>query len=60
MNAKLKLDMDALSVDSFGTSAPKAEKGTVLGQECSCPNVCVDAEQATCLQTNCGNIHCCA
>ncbi|HEX9937771.1 MAG TPA: hypothetical protein VGB15_11635 [Longimicrobium sp.] len=33
MRSKLKLNLEQLAVDSFDTSAPKAEKGTVFGEQ---------------------------
>jgi hypothetical protein len=36
---KLKLDLDALRVDSFGTTAAAAGRGTVLGENGAVPVV---------------------
>lgn len=33
MRSKLKLNLEQLTVDSFDTSATKAERGTVLGEQ---------------------------
>jgi hypothetical protein len=53
---KLKLNLDDLRVDTFGTTAPAGAKGTVIGQQqcscytCTCPGcpTCVDTCQQTC------------
>lgn len=49
MKTKIKLDLDDLSVDSFDTTRPAAERGTVFGEQCSCGGTCPG--QATCDQT---------
>jgi hypothetical protein len=39
--AKLRLNLDQLTVDSFDTAAAAREKGTVFGEEqCTCPSAC--------------------
>jgi hypothetical protein len=45
MQTKLTLNLDQLAVESFAASTPAQE-----------PN----ADARTCLDTNCGNIQCCA
>ena len=37
---KLKLVLDDLSVESFDTTTVKKERGTVMGEQCTCPTVC--------------------
>lgn len=48
---KLRLELEALTVDSFDTTAVEVPKGTVLAQEGTrgCSISCVDS----CLQTQC-------
>lgn len=46
---KLKLSMEDLSVESFDTTAMRAEKGTVVGeQQCTCYTVCTCPGCPTC------------
>ena len=40
MPSKLKLNLEALTVDTFDTSAQKGEKGTVFGEACTCWTQC--------------------
>ena len=44
--AKLKLHLDDLEVESFDTRGVEKEKGTVVGEQCSCGGTCYP--QATC------------
>jgi hypothetical protein len=37
---KLKLQLDDLRVDSFDTTAVEGQKGTVLGEQCTCWTRC--------------------
>lgn len=37
---KLKLTLESLAVESFDTTAVAKEKGTVFGEQCTCPTVC--------------------
>lgn len=60
MPRKHKLDVDRLSVDSFETKDVAEVAGTVHGQEAGFNPVDGDRIAATCLQTRCGNIQCCA
>lgn len=46
---KLRLDLDELEVESFDTRGGAREKGTVVGEQCSCGGTCYP--QATCPQT---------
>jgi hypothetical protein len=49
---KLKLNLDQLAVDSFDTCVPAKEKGTVFGEQCTCPGVtCAATCPATCAYT---------
>jgi hypothetical protein len=43
---KLKLCLDDLAVESFDTERMQQEKGTVVGEACSCAGTCPG--QATC------------
>lgn len=43
---KLKLHLDDLAVESFDTVQVEKEKGTVMGEQCSCYGTCPPA--ATC------------
>jgi hypothetical protein len=38
--AKLKLQLEDLTIDSFDTSPAKKEKGTVFGEQCTCWTYC--------------------
>ena len=40
---KLKLDLDALRVDSFGTAPARSARGTVLGRDSTVPQPTVPA-----------------
>ena len=53
---KLKLDLDALSVESFATTPePRREGGTVFGQNhCTCQTQCTCPGCPTC-EATCGN-----
>ena len=54
MNAKLKLNLDELSVDSFDTQVTEKEKGTVFGeQQCTCVTLCTCPGCPTC-DASCG------
>jgi hypothetical protein len=37
---KLKLHLDDLRVESFDTTTVRKEKGTVFGEQCTCPSAC--------------------
>jgi hypothetical protein len=59
--AKLRLNLDQLTVDSFDTAGPRAKKGTVFGEQCTCwtycgQNTCPGCP--TCNHTEC-NQHSC-
>jgi len=45
---KMKLHLDALAVESFDTTATVSEKGTVFGEQCTCPTVCTCPGCPTC------------
>lgn len=45
---KLKLQLDELRVESFATTLVREEKGTVLGEECTCYTACTCPGCATC------------
>jgi hypothetical protein len=56
---KLSLDLDQLTVDSFDTAAPAAEKGTVFGEQCTCYTHCDTCPGCpTCDNTLCGQYTC--
>jgi hypothetical protein len=67
MRAKLTLKLDDLSVDSFDTSPGQKGKGTVFGEQCTCPTNCTcpgcpsceDTCAHTCVQT-CDDATCAA
>lgn len=40
MRSKLKLHLEDLAVDSFGTSGAERPKGTVFGEQCTCHTNC--------------------
>lgn len=48
MRTKLKLNLDQLAVDSFDTSEPEAQKGTVFGEQCTCDTNCTCPGCPTC------------
>ncbi|HEY0019355.1 MAG TPA: hypothetical protein VGC13_23845 [Longimicrobium sp.] len=58
---KLKLNLDQLTVDSFGTTPADEKKGTVLGEQCTCQTACTCPGCNTCDAacgtgwTNCGS-----
>ena len=51
MQKKLSLTLDDLQVDSFQTSADREEKGTVFGEQCTCPTNCTCPGCPTCDET---------
>jgi hypothetical protein len=48
MNAKLKLQLEDLTVDSFDTSSTEKPKGTVFGEQCTCYTNCTCPGCPTC------------
>ena len=46
--AKLKLHLDALSVESFDTTGAEKAKGTVFGEQCTCYTQCTCPGCPTC------------
>ncbi|HEU0301773.1 MAG TPA: hypothetical protein VFR37_20130 [Longimicrobium sp.] len=40
MRSKLKLNPEQLAVDSFDTTVPGKSRGTVFGEQCTCPTAC--------------------
>ena len=50
MNAKLKLRLEDLVIDSFHTAGAGRRAGTVFGEQCTCPNYtpCMPTVVATC------------
>ena len=45
---KLKLKLEDLQIDSFSTTPVKREKGTVYGEQCTCPTACTCPGCPTC------------
>ena len=45
---KLRLTLDDLHIDSFSTTPVKREKGTVYGEQCTCPTACTCPGCPTC------------
>ncbi|HEY0021006.1 MAG TPA: hypothetical protein VGC13_32190 [Longimicrobium sp.] len=48
MRAKLSLNLDDLSVDSFDTTTAEKAKGTVFGEQCTCYTNCTCPGCPTC------------
>jgi hypothetical protein len=48
MPSKLKLDLDQLAVDSFDTADARPRRGTVFGEQCTCPTACTCPGCPTC------------
>ena len=48
MRAKLRLNVEELTVDSFTTEYCKERSGTVHGQQCTCPTACTCPGCPTC------------
>jgi hypothetical protein len=48
MRSKLKLQLEDLSVESFDTSTSEKPKGTVFGEQCTCPTACTCPGCPTC------------
>jgi hypothetical protein len=44
----MKLNLDQLAVDSFDTSAAPEKRGTVFGEQCTCPTNCTCPGCPTC------------
>jgi hypothetical protein len=45
---KLRLKLEDLQIDSFSTTPVKKEKGTVYGEQCTCPTACTCPGCPTC------------
>jgi hypothetical protein len=45
---KLKLQLDHLRVDSFGTTTPEKAEGTVFGEQCTCDDTVCTCDIALC------------
>lgn len=50
---KLRLDVEKLVVESFGTQEGETPGGTVLGEQCSCHSACTCPGVPTCEETDC-------
>lgn len=48
MRSKLTLNLEQLTVDSFDTSSAPARRGTVFGEQCTCPSACTCPGCPTC------------
>jgi hypothetical protein len=48
MRTKLTLNLDDLTVDSFDTTVAEKQKGTVFGEQCTCPTQCTCPGCPTC------------
>ena len=48
---KLSLRLDELSVESFDTTAAGRQRGTVFGEQCTCPTACTCPGCYTCDNT---------
>jgi hypothetical protein len=46
--SKLKLHLDDLRIDSFTTTSMEKPKGTVFGEQCTCPTQCTCPGCPTC------------
>jgi hypothetical protein len=62
---KVKLNLDALKVETFDTTPGERARGTVMGQQdpCTCPTNCTcpgcPTCNGTCDEFTCGNDHTC-
>ena len=45
---KMKLNLEALAIESFDTTHPPAKRGTVFGDQCTCPTNCTCPGCPTC------------
>jgi len=50
---KLRLRLDDLVIDSFGTTPVRKGNGTVYGEQCTCPTACTCPGCPTC-DASCG------
>jgi hypothetical protein len=50
---KLRLHLEELRIDSFSTTPVEREKGTVFGEQCTCPTACTCPGCPTC-DASCG------
>lgn len=48
---KLKLGLEELAVESFDTTPAHRERGTVVGEQCTCPTACTCPGCPTCDNT---------
>jgi hypothetical protein len=48
---KMKLNLEQLAVDSFDTSAAPEKRGTVFGEQCTCPTNCTCPGCPTCYES---------
>lgn len=58
---KLRLRLEDLAIDSFATTYVKREKGTVYGEQCTCPTACTCPGCPTCdasCNGSCGGVSC--
>jgi hypothetical protein len=58
---KFKLQLDDLLIDSFSTTPARKGKGTVYGEQCTCPTACTCPGCPTCdasCNGSCGGASC--
>jgi hypothetical protein len=48
---KMKLNLEQLAVDSFDTSTALEKRGTVFGEQCTCPTNCTCPGCPTCYES---------
>jgi len=53
---KLRLQLEDLVIDSFSTTPAHREKGTVYGEQCTCPTACTCPGCPTC-DASCGGTY---
>jgi hypothetical protein len=58
MPRKLTLELEHLSVESFHTAAPQKPRGTVFGEQCTCPTACTCPGCPSCNATCAGQQSC--
>lgn len=58
--AKLKLNLEQLTVDTFDTAVPTSKNGTVFGEQCTCYTNCTCPGCPTCENTQCNEVTCAA
>ncbi len=54
---KLKLQLDDLTIDTFATTPAEKQKGTVVGEQCTCYTACTCPGCPTC-DASCDGYNC--